>query len=66
MAINMNDALTDTLTSEEKRRILRNVILEVSPPPDESPAAREWREGLEKEKAKADAAGVMLDIPFDW
>ncbi|MCI0360267.1 MAG: hypothetical protein L0211_17460 [Planctomycetaceae bacterium] len=59
----MND--DSELTMEQRNRILRDVVLGVPPPADETPKAREWRIKMEREKAEADKAGLMLEIPSD-
>ncbi len=51
---------------DEMTRIARNVILGIRPEQQESPEAAAFRQQIEKDKAAADQAGVMLDLPFDW
>lgn len=54
------------MTYDQRVRILRDVILGVEPPADESNEAKQVRAAFVADKAKADKAGYMLEIPFDW
>jgi hypothetical protein len=54
------------LNHDARARIVRDVVLEIPPPADESPEAAAFRQEVERDKAAADKAGHMLDLPFDW
>lgn len=56
----------DDLSHDEAARILRDVVLGVPEPAEESPAAKEWRQKMIAAKEEAEAQGLMLDTPFDW
>ena len=53
------------LTHQEKKSILKHVILGACPPADESEAARVWREKCERDVAANSAMGFMTEIPDD-
>lgn len=54
------------LNYDARARIARDVILGLPAPPDEPDEAKAFRAAVAKDKAAADQAGVMLDLPFDW
>lgn len=55
-----------SITYDKRVRILRDVILGVAPPKNESDEEAKQRAAFEADKAKADAAGYALEIPLDW
>ena len=54
------------LTYDRKAAIARDVILGLDPPKGEKGEAAEYRAAIKKDKAAADKAGLMLDLPFEW
>ena len=59
--------MADELSNRQRWLIYRDVVLGVAPPPDESAAARAWREQMEKEVEAIRAQGFMPDSPpWDW
>jgi hypothetical protein len=54
------------LNYDQKARIARDVILGVPPPAAEDQEAAAWRQQVAVDKAAADKAGLMLDLPFEW
>lgn len=54
------------ISYDKQVTILRNVILGIAPPENETPEEKVLREQFEQDKADADKEGRMLDFPLDW
>lgn len=57
--------MPNELTQKEKNDILRDVVLVVDPPTNETDEQRDWRKRMEKQVHEADAKGYMTETPFD-
>lgn len=53
------------LSEKKMADILRNVVLGVDPPVNETDAERDWRKKMEKDVHDANAKGFMVEAPFD-